>query len=261
MQIERCGELGSAPRVPSGAAIASYRVVERHGMIWVFVGDRVYYELPTDEELFPGRAWRRVGHGDVGEIRTGCRDIMENGIDCAHFEPVHNIRVKSAEMVETTENRLRFQVAISAALDEIVAGGKAAQLLKRFGINAFFDGVVHGTIYGPSLLFVHIDLDSRFYVPLRFATMLSPAAPRCTRQFYAAYAPSDRYAPWSLAVARLFTAKLRHNLLSDKRMWDDKLDSDACVLCDADILPIMRYRKWWDGLARAARPEARAASI
>ena len=253
VRVQGCSSQLDTLEIPGGTDIRAYPARETLGLVWLFFGDEVYYQLPSDEELFPGGKWRRVGAGDVGEINTDCRDIMENGVDCAHFEPVHNIRIRAARFGEVTPDKLRFQVDIRAALDEVILDGKAANLLARFGLDTYFDGTVNGTLYGPSLLFVHVDLDSRFYVPLRFATMLSPTGPRTTREYYAAYAPVGITNPFALLVARLFTAKLRSNLVGDKDMWHDKLPSDQAIFSQADLLPIARYRRWFGDLGKPAQ--------
>ena len=244
---------GTVAAVEKDCASRSYPVYEQYGMIWFFAGETPYEQLPSEAHLFPRDTWRRVGSGDIGEIDTDCRDIMENAVDWAHFRPVHHIEVCKPEFLEIKPTRLRVRVDIRAAFDNIFWDGKIARLLKQVGLNAYFTGTLHLTLYGPSLLYVDIDLHSRFYPPLRFITMLSPLAPQKTKQFYAAYASVGLRNPFALLVARLFARKLRIDLLADKRMWKDKLPSDHAVLCDTERLSIAIYRDWWAKLAQAGQ--------
>jgi phenylpropionate dioxygenase-like ring-hydroxylating dioxygenase large terminal subunit len=88
----RCVKIPAAPPeavIPSRAKIVTYPVVERYGLVWVFVGDLPEAERPPIPELpehdEPG--WRALR----GEFlwKANYARVVENGVDIAHTPFVH----------------------------------------------------------------------------------------------------------------------------------------------------------------------------
>ena len=99
-----CSEVPGQTLVPPGAAIRSYRLVERWGMVWIWMGDPGL----ADESLIPD--WWFMDHPDWKVIRgnggkpipTGCNYelITDNLLDLSHVNYVHPDTIGADEVVE-----------------------------------------------------------------------------------------------------------------------------------------------------------------
>jgi phenylpropionate dioxygenase-like ring-hydroxylating dioxygenase large terminal subunit len=88
-QCVRIPSLGSQARIPGRARVDAYPVVERYGLVHVFLGD-----LPEDERPpvmaipeYGAPGWRATL--DESEAEVDYRRSLENGLDPAHNEFVH----------------------------------------------------------------------------------------------------------------------------------------------------------------------------
>ena len=86
-----CVEIPYAKRIPRGAALRSFRVLERNGMVFVWHGTAAsepFFEIPEIPEWTDPRwtdRWMRF----EWTIKTHPQEISENGVDRQHFESVH----------------------------------------------------------------------------------------------------------------------------------------------------------------------------
>ena len=70
---------------PSSRRAASYPVVERWGLVWIFNGPRALFQLP--ERRLTGRA--RVLRLPAQTIRCHPHLVIANGLDASHYESLH----------------------------------------------------------------------------------------------------------------------------------------------------------------------------
>lgn len=85
----RCVKVPGQRRVPPGAAVRAYPVLERHGLVWLWPGD----PEAADEARVPALPWL----DDPGWVRTGgCirlaadyRLLIDNLLDLTHVSYVH----------------------------------------------------------------------------------------------------------------------------------------------------------------------------
>ncbi len=103
--------LGPSPKIPARARVDAYPVVERYGLVFCFLGD-----LPEDERppIMKIKEWDQDGWvytTQQYEFNINYQRSIENGIDPAHNEFVHDThgfkgeweeyRVPEVEIVET----------------------------------------------------------------------------------------------------------------------------------------------------------------
>jgi len=87
----RCIEIPYAKRIPPGARLARYPVLERNGMIFVWNGDsdaKPFFEIPELPE------WGDPEYSDSWlrfewDVKTHPQEISENGVDSPHLHTVH----------------------------------------------------------------------------------------------------------------------------------------------------------------------------
>jgi vanillate O-demethylase monooxygenase subunit len=88
----RCVRVPGQAAVPSGVAVASYPVLERHGYVWVWLGelDKADDEatIPSAFALGEDRAWLG-GYGKFESLKADYRLINDNLFDISHAEFVH----------------------------------------------------------------------------------------------------------------------------------------------------------------------------
>lgn len=85
----RCVAVPGQSRVPSGAAVKSYPLVEKHGFLWIWMG-----EAPPDASMIPD--WRWVSDpgwafnpGRLLHIRCHYELVTDNLLDLSHLGYVH----------------------------------------------------------------------------------------------------------------------------------------------------------------------------
>jgi phenylpropionate dioxygenase-like ring-hydroxylating dioxygenase large terminal subunit len=85
--------LGRDGNIPARAKVDAYPVEERYGIVFAFLGD-----LPADQRcpLYEIREWGQPGWRDSGlvilDVATYYERSMENGLDPAHNEFVHDLQ-------------------------------------------------------------------------------------------------------------------------------------------------------------------------
>lgn len=93
MQFDRSGACSWAPgqaRVPSGAHVKSYPVVERYGLIWIWMGEPSLANADAifKVERYDDPAWG-VSRGDPIDIACNYLLITDNLLDPSHVAWVH----------------------------------------------------------------------------------------------------------------------------------------------------------------------------
>lgn len=96
-----CVYIPAQRQIPTRARVRSYPVVQRHQMLWVWLGDA---EL-VDESLLPSYYW--LDHPDWTVVRgtlhldARCRLLNENLLDLSHEAFLHSGSIGNQELAET----------------------------------------------------------------------------------------------------------------------------------------------------------------
>jgi phenylpropionate dioxygenase-like ring-hydroxylating dioxygenase large terminal subunit len=133
----------------TGARLRVYRVCERWGLAWVWLGDRPAYDLPMPEpqnrrHVLRLPAQRLACHGHV---------VLGNGLDLTHVVPVHGFRFVDDPIVEL-EPPHRISVRVHARF--------GATLLRRLLGVAGRPARWRFTNIGPSLAWVNVAAPTPF---------------------------------------------------------------------------------------------------
>ena len=93
----RCVRVPGQSNVPRSAYVDAYPVEERHGVVWVWMGDpaRADRSAVFDLPELSDPAWH-LHHGDALAIRADWRAVAENLVDPAHVSFVHPTTLGSA---------------------------------------------------------------------------------------------------------------------------------------------------------------------
>jgi 3-ketosteroid 9alpha-monooxygenase subunit A len=221
-----CTEVPYAKRVPKGACLERLETREVNGMITVRYdrgGTAPAYELPelpewADDDFSPWRS-RTI------RVETHPREIVENVVDFAHFEPVHET------CAELFENEFRDHLAVQRS-----AGVGAAT--HRFAGTAYsIEAIYHGPgiqfsrfeSRGIRVVFVNANtmIDERT-VDLRFGLMVATGGdPRMHDGFL-----------------KHFIGDLQRGYAQDVAIWEHKIHRERPALVEGDG-PIGELRRWY----------------
>lgn len=86
----KCVRVPGQDKIPPSAYVDAYSVVERHGIIWIWMGDahRADPAKIFDMAQFTDPAWH-MHHGDALHIQSNYLNVAENLVDPAHVSFVH----------------------------------------------------------------------------------------------------------------------------------------------------------------------------
>ena len=248
-----CRTIPTCHKIPTDARVRSYPVVERFGAIWVFLGDRVYYELPKEADIFGHGHWWTTGLREVGVASTICRDIAENLFDYAHTRPVHGIEYEADSFEVTFEgHRLETRFYVNRAPLPHLARALLEPLRLPFKVP--LRTRITGRKFGPALSFYKSEPDRLFPACIN-ATMFQPITPLQTRIYMGVWCKGSRAEIWKLLSCWLYHSIEKGGIVHDDLpIWNTKRKIvDDPLLCGADRWPIIRFRKWWAGLEELAR--------
>jgi 3-ketosteroid 9alpha-monooxygenase subunit A len=221
-----CTEVPYAKRVPKGARLERLETREVNGMItarYDRAGVAPDYELPAlpewEDEAFSPWMYRTL------RVKTHPREIVENVVDFAHFEPVHATRA------ERFENEFRDHLAVQRSAGVGAATHRFAGT--AYSIEAIYHGPgIHYSRFesrGIRTVFVNANtmIDERT-VDLRFGVMVATGDdPRHHDGFL-----------------RHFIGDLQRGYEQDVAIWEHKVHRERPVLADGDG-PIGELRTWY----------------
>lgn len=152
----RCTRIPSAADpngpIPAAARVDSYPTQEKHGLVWVFLGDRPeeahpLFDMPEDVDP----AWRRVSFSDTWKTNVHWMKMVD--LDQVHLHIVHGIPLNednpsrpSAHSVEWLPNGFRTHLV---SRPPPRGGAWAAVRQERTEVNSYLTFYVPGfTLYG-----------------------------------------------------------------------------------------------------------------
>ena len=130
-----CVEVPGQTLVPPGATVRSYPVVDRHNLVWIWMGDADQANL----SMIPNLHWLDqtdwVARPAYLNVKSGYRLILENLLDTSHLTFVHSSTIGSSAIVENPAQceRTDRSVSVSRWMMDI----EPSPTWQRLG---FFDG-------------------------------------------------------------------------------------------------------------------------
>lgn len=218
-----CTKIPYAKKIPGRARIEAWTVREVNGQIFVWhdsEGRAPWFEVPEVPE-FGSPEWTTPRIYET-TIRTRWRELVENGVDRAHFWALHEFPAPPELEFKTDGPRFsmtskvewrRFGVQRTVTLD-IDAHGAGFAVTRGYGEAPFM------------VLGCPMPIDEHTIVH-RQAVIVSKKMPPLVRDLVA------RFVGW--AAMREFRR--------DVPIWQNKVVIARPVLCDGDG-PIVRFRTW-----------------
>jgi 3-ketosteroid 9alpha-monooxygenase subunit A len=221
-----CTEVPYARRIPRGARLDALETRELNGMITVRYDrdgvspDYALPELPEwDDEAFSPWMYRTM------RVKTHPREIVENVVDFAHFEPVHHTRA------ELFENEFQGYLAVQRS-----AGVGAPT--HRFAGTSYS---IEATYHGPGIQFSRFESRGIRVVFVNANTMIDERTLDLRFGLMVATGGEPRHHEGFL---RHFIDDLQRGYAQDVEIWEHKVHREHPVLADGDG-PIGELRRWY----------------
>jgi nitrite reductase/ring-hydroxylating ferredoxin subunit len=220
----RCVHLPYAKRIPAKAAIRSWPVCEKNGMLMLYhdkQGRPPTRDVPKVPE-YESDEWSDYYRRDF-VIRSQAQELAENTVDPAHFKFVHGTAELPRAKAWIDEDQVfRVNMDYPIVMGDQRQNGEieiAAHGL-GFGISRF-DGIVNTTVVIGG---TPIDED---HVHNRLSFMVKKLD---TEEATA-------------GIGRAFVDEISRQFSEDMPIWENKVFWERPVLCDGDG-PIALLRKW-----------------
>lgn len=241
-----CVEIPDCPKIPPRARMRNYPVVERLSVIWIFVGEQVYYQLPEEEEVLTEGPWFSPGAYLLGTYKTSCRDILENPVDYPHAKTLHQYNVLEISHTLHPEKNL---MKVNFVSEYPVFSG-----LKIYSKRSVRRLEATTSVYAPSMS--HNRFNFGKIARRHVFMMLQPVGPQETRAFLAPYVQGRGVTPLNWALSKMFALMDKQATRDDGWIWNNKIVLDQPILSGADRGPVMAYRKWWATLGKGTAAAA-----
>ena len=223
-----CREIPYAKRVPSGARLRTYPVVERNGALWFWYDPEEgapTFEVPRipewgDSEF--GTDW----HHQVWTVRVLPQDILENGIDWPHSNPVHGFDPPTGGICEFDGPLYRWGADTA----------KEIELLDRQ--REHFSFRVESWGLGLS----HVHYEGLFSVIFQIGQTPIDATTTQIR-FSILTRERDRSDPEIAPALERYIADNIRTFEQDFPIWENKIYRERPMLCEGDG-PIHEFRDW-----------------
>jgi len=223
-----CVEIPYADRIPPLAELKSYPCVERNGMIFVWYhakDEPPAFEVPDIAEWHDEEFIRPWIHYDW-KLKSHPQDMAENGIDWAHFGPVHLMRMP---------NHLEFDFREHVYFWSIGAT-KDVSTLEDTQDTLLMEGENWGLGYS--------FLRQRGNVRTVVAVGLTPIDDETVHLRMGVIGAREGLEEEAAReVLRGYVAEHAVVATQDFDIWENKAYPANPVLCDGDG-PIAEYRKW-----------------
>lgn len=221
----RCVDIPYAKRIPPAAKIKSWPVVERNGLlfVWVHPDDRApWWEIPLVEE-WGSEDWSEPVVRCF-EVRSHPQEMAENTVDAVHFHFVHGTP-RTPEMTAEIDGHifrarqgLTFTTPQGERLGEVEIEAHGC----GFGVTRF-RGVVDTL-----LLITGVPIaDELHQTTIRFSVKRVAGSDEATA-----------------GVGRAFVAELERQYSQDIPIWENKIHLERPILCEEDG-PIALLRKFY----------------
>jgi len=230
----RCVEIPYTKRIPPKAELATWRVLERNGL--VFVWHHAQGLAPSWEpELIP-----EIGdpafhlHGTLEwTIASHPQEIMENGVDFAHFSTLHGWKTARCHW-EPDGPFYRLKIDVDQSAEEQAATAANATDVDSFNSGpGFLYTRVRGPMHGIAV------------------NALTPIAPERLRIVHAYYA-HESVDP---TIVKAFFEAYAADWKLDLPIWDHKIYRPRPALTEGEA-DFARFRKWYAQFYSEPAPDA-----
>lgn len=218
-----CTQVPFARKIPPKAQVACWTVREQNGFIflWYDAEKRApWFEMPQVPE-YGAADWTEPLHRSY-RIRTRWRELIENGLDRAHFPALHGYPEPPAVEFEALGPHFKIRSKVPWR-----RFGRDIEVILDFDGHGPGMAVAHGVGEAPFTVVgcpMPIDEDTVLH---RMTFMVSKKVPLPIRGL----------------VARFLIYSARSEFERDIPIWEAKVHRSRPVLSDVDG-PIGRYRQW-----------------
>lgn len=224
----RCRHIPYAKSIPPAARLRSWPVVERNGALWFWYapdGAGPDFEVPLLRE-WGDPAFGKDFHHHTWIVRVHPQDILENGIDWPHSNPVHGFDPPH-DPIQGFEGPVYHWGASTGKAIELLEGRREDF---SFHVETWGLGLSHVRYRGLfSVVFQigHTPIDAH-RTQIRFSILSREA---------------DRRDPEISAALARYEADNVRTFEQDFPIWENKAYRDRPLLCDGDG-PIPEFRRW-----------------
>ena len=219
-----CVEIPYARKIPPGAKLRTWPVLERNGVIMVWhdaAGGAPDYDIPVLPE-YGNEAWLPWST-HLYKVATHPREIVDNLADKAHFPAVHQTRIDDFKFDVEGHTATQWVKGVSYQGEKEIDNFSSvttyhgpAYLLMRM------EGYLANTF-----LLAHTPIDEE-HLDLRIAISLRIVKDRDT----------------TAGFMKMYLDNVKLGFEDDLKIWEHKLYRDPPALCDGDG-PIMKLRRWY----------------
>lgn len=228
----RCVEIPYAKRIPPKAAVASWPVVVRNGLIFTWydpTGGAPRWEVPEVPE-WGSDAWTEPQTRSF-EVRTHAQEMAENTVDSVHFKFVHGTP-------KIPEMKAEIQGHEFHAFQGLTFKTRDGEKLGRVDIHLHGPGVGITRFQGiveTLLLITGIPIEAELHrTTIRFIIKKIDGSEAATR-----------------GVAKAFVEEITRQYNQDIPIWENKRFLEKPMLCDGDgPIPLLRryYKQFYPNL-------------
>jgi phenylpropionate dioxygenase-like ring-hydroxylating dioxygenase large terminal subunit len=246
-----CVDVPLADRIPTRARLKAWPVREVNGVVlaWYDPDDGAPdWEMPELPER-SSADWTAFHPAKHWTIRTHAQEIVENGVDCAHFPHIHRQQTAGVES-------LGLETDGPSATHHIVQHHNIFGIGQRLGwrVAGTLDITCHalGCVVNRARIRDRISLD---YCVVFYVLPIDR-----DRVAVHSYYAMRRKGVMTLPLLWLAMRDGSRTIDQDVPIWENKLFRERPQLCDADG-PIMQFRKWaqqFYGSAAAGHPPLEA---
>ena len=224
----RCVRIPYSDRVPANARAGSYPTLERNGVVYFWYhaeGADPSFDIPELPEVsdpeFTHPWWR-----SEWTIRTHPQEILENGVDFQHLNPVHDLSPPEGFRFESDGPISTWTVGSSKSADPLDGATDTVDIrTDNYGLGVvvsryvgFFSTLLH-------LAYTPIDEES--------CRVVVGSIGKCT----------DESGEQAHSLLEAYMDDVAGQISRDKPIWENKCYRDKPLLCEEDG-PIPEYRRW-----------------
>lgn len=224
-----CVDIPYAKKIPKGARARAYPVRERNGVILVYhhpAGAEPDFEVPSFDEA----GWSPPRWVDLC-FEMHLQDIAENGVDIAHFPPIHGCTRAGIDVVDGRGMPFRYTLRTAYDGDGIGVSGKYVDVTTDWSYHGLgvFHAISTADAYGTRVRHIF------HFTPVPGDKVLFRAA---------ISADTTTVPPGLVEMVQLKNAEItRRNLEEDAPIWAAKIYQTKPVLAANDG-PFGLLRRW-----------------
>ena len=224
----RCREIPYAKAIPPAARLRSWPVVERNGALWFWydpAGAEPDFEVPALAE-WGDPDFGTTFHHHAWTVRVHPQDVLENGIDWPHSNPVHGFDPPHDPIKGFEGPRYHWGASTGKSIERLDGRREAFS----FRVETWGLGLSHVRYRGLfSVVFQigHTPIDAN-HTRIRFSILSREA---------------DRRDPEVAEALTRYEADNVRTFEQDFPIWENKRYRARPLLCEGDG-PIQEFRSW-----------------